>query len=102
MIRQPEFVEKTMVEEVKTGVAAKKKELPIEEVCFESIDEGKAIQRMHVGSYDSETDSFDAMEAYAGEMGLSRADMTHKEIYLTKPDDKNPDKQKTTLRFWVV
>lgn len=101
MIRQPDFVDESLVESVRQKVALKKKSLPIDQVVFETIDEGKAVQMMHIGSFDSEPESFDLMEAYAKSQGLVRKDKTHKEIYLSDPNKTAPEKMKTTLRFWV-
>lgn len=102
MIRQPDFVDEALFNDVMATVAQKKKGLPIRQVIFETINEGRGVQMMHLGSYDSEPVSFAQMEAFAVEQGLTRMDKTHKEIYLTDPNKTAPEKQKTTLRFWVV
>ncbi len=101
MIRQPEFVDEDLVESVREKVALKKKALPINSVKFETINEGKAIQMLHIGSYDDEPATFAEMEAYAEAQGFKRKDKSHKEIYLSDPSKVVPDKLKTTVRFWV-
>jgi len=101
MIRQPEFVDENLVELVREKVAQKKKALPIISVKFETINEGKAIQMLHIGSYDDEPATFAEMEVYAESQGLKRKDKSHKEIYLSDPSKVVPEKLKTTVRFWV-
>ena len=101
MIRQPEFVDSELVESVREKVTLKKKELPISSVKFETINEGKAIQMLHIGSYDDEPATFAEMEAYAETQGFKRKDKSHKEIYLSDPSKVAPEKLKTTVRFWV-
>ena len=101
MIRQPDFVTPDLVEMVRERVMKKKKNPRIAGVSFESMDEGKALQIMHLGSYDSEVASFDRLEAYAEANGLVRQGHQHKEIYLTDPKKVAPEKLKTTLRIWV-
>ena len=101
MIRQPDFVQGNLVEEVRVKTMTKKSNNMIKAVTFETIDEGLSVQMMHIGSYDDEPASFDTMEAYAKSQGLSRIGKVHKEIYLSDPRRVAVDKLKTTLRFWV-
>lgn len=102
MIRQPDFITPEVFETIRAMVLKKKKVSPrVNQVAFGPISEGKAVQMLHVGSYDDEPASFDLMEAYAKEMGLERVDKTHKEIYLSDPSKVAVQKLKTTLRFWV-
>ena len=100
MLRQPDFVSKDYVEFIQQSVYNKKKNEKVLEVVFETIDEGFVCQMIHVGSYDSEPTLFDLMESYCNELGLTILSKTHKEIYLTQPND-DPSKMKTTLRFKV-
>lgn len=101
MIRQPDFVDSDLVEMVRASVMKKKKNPRIADIRLELITEGKAVQMMHLGSYDDEPASFDQMETFAEEKGLKRVNRNHKEIYLTNPDKVSPEKMKTTIRMWV-
>lgn len=101
MIRQPNFANEELVESIREKVEVKKKDLPIDQVVFESLTEGQAIQMLHVGPYDNEPATFAKMEAYAEGQGLKRIDKRHKEIYVSDPRKVAPEKLKTTLRFWV-
>ncbi|MBN2796758.1 MAG: GyrI-like domain-containing protein [Clostridia bacterium] len=101
MIRQPDFVTPEFTETMKHKVKMKKPNLPIELVEFKTFEEGKSIQMLHLGSYDSEPETFKIMEEYMTEMKLKRTTKMHKEIYLTDARKVLPDKQKTVLRIWV-
>jgi hypothetical protein len=54
---------------------------------------------MHLGSYDSETESFLLMEEFASENNLNRKSKVHREIYLSDARKVAPEKLKTVLRF---
>jgi hypothetical protein len=56
---------------------------------------------LHVGPFDTETESFRLMEEYASEQGLLRASKLHREIYLSDFRKTAPEKLKTVLRFKV-
>ena len=68
---------------------------------FEEIEEGKVVQMLHVGSYDSEVESFKIMEEFVKESGFERAEKLHKEIYLSDARKVEAEKLKTILRFKV-
>jgi len=81
-----------------------KKEKPhdlLDEISFESITEGKCIQMLHVGTYDSEPQSFKKMGTFAQENNLTRRTKKHREIYLSDPRRGKPENLKTVLRFQV-
>lgn len=101
MIRQPDFVTPEFVEEMRAFTQAKKAPALLPEVKFETIEEGKCVQMLHVGSYDDEPESFTLMEQYAAENGLLRPSKVHREIYLSDFRKVAPEKLKTVLRFKV-
>jgi hypothetical protein len=70
-------------------------------VKFEKIEEGRCIQMMHLGPFDSEPESFRKMEDYAQATGLVRISHDHREIYLSDPRKSAPEKFRTVLRFRV-
>ncbi|MGX7420372.1 GyrI-like domain-containing protein [Carnobacterium gallinarum] len=101
MIRQPEFVTEQVVDEFKELVA---KKVPLEQlmkVKFMEIDEGKNLQMLHIGSYDSEAASFKKMEEHCIANDWIPSRTKHKEIYLSDPRKVLPEKQKTVLRFQI-
>lgn len=79
----------------------KKPDKLLDQIVFESIEEGKCIQMLHIGSYDAEPESFRMMEEYAEEQNLIRIEKKHKEIYLSDPGKTAIEKLKTVLRFRV-
>jgi len=101
MIRQPDFVTAAYAADTIERVKKKKPHPLLEKVIFEEIEEGECIQILHVGSYDSEPESFDAMEAFAISQGLVRQSKIHREIYLSDARKTQPDKLRTILRFGV-
>lgn len=101
MIRQPDFVDEAFANRILERVKKKKPKLPIERIAFRSYEEGQAIQMLHKGPYDTESESFKVMEDYMKTLNLSRIDKTHKEIYLSDARKVEAEKLKTVLRIWV-
>ena len=97
MIRQPDWVSATMIDQAQT--AAEKKLLPAGPlVRCETFDEGLSVQTLHVGSYDSEGPLIaDLHHSY-----LPTNDLTprgrHHEIYLNDPRRTEPAKLRVVLR----
>lgn len=103
MIRQPDFVDQSVVDYALEKVKSKKNPHPlIDEVRFEEIEEGPCIQILHEGSYDSEPESFLKMDEYARQHSLQRIDLRHREIYLSDARRVAPEKLKTVLRYKVA
>lgn len=100
VIRVPEFVtDADFAWAVKT--AAAKKKLDCSPVQLVTIDEGLCVQCMHVGPYDSEPATVEAMHAYAAAQGYvpDFSDVRkHHEIYLSDPRKADPAKMKTVVR----
>lgn len=101
MIRQPDFVTPDIVETIQTLTKKKKNNPRINDVTFESIQEGLCLQMLHKGSYDSEPATFQLMEEYCKTNNLKRTSKEHKEIYLSDPRKTEENNLKTTLRFHI-
>ena len=101
MIRQPDFVDETYAKFIVEEVKKNKPNALLNDVKFEEIEEGKVVQMLHVGSYDSEVESFKIMEEFVKESGFERAEKLHKEIYLSDARKVEAEKLKTILRFKV-
>ena len=100
MIRLPEFVTK---EEFEWAVseATKKKKQDFSKVEFFTYDEGLCVQCMHLGSYDDEPATIDAMHEFALEQGYvpdEGGERLHHEIYLSDPRKVEASKLKTVIR----
>ena len=103
LIRLPDFVTRIdfdwAVEE-----ATRKKQADFSSVEFYSYTEGMCVQCMHIGSYDEEPATVQAMEDYAHAMGYE-IDISetrfHHEIYLSDARRCSPEKLKTVIRHPV-
>lgn len=102
-IRLPDFV---TVDEFNwaVGEASRKKKLDFSKVEFFTYDEGLCVQCMHIGPYDDEPKTIDAMHENASQNGyvpdISTARMHH-EIYLSDPRKCAPERLKTVVRHPV-
>ncbi|MGL6104629.1 GyrI-like domain-containing protein [Romboutsia sp.] len=101
MIRQPDFVDDQLFNLAKELVLKKKKDSLIDEVKFEEIEEGLCLQMLHIGSFDTEPETFDIMEKYCAENNYIRESKIHKEVYISDPRKVDPEKLKTVLRFKI-
>lgn len=101
MIRQPDFVTNELANQVLSEVKLKKPHVLLDEVRFESVEEGLCVQMLHIGSYDEEPKSFSIMEEYCTNHQLKRISKIHKEIYLSDYRKTEESKLKTILRFQV-
>jgi hypothetical protein len=102
MIRQPEFCSQELFDRFLTEVKRKKPNPMLGDLVLRQIRDGICCQMLHLGSYDNEPASFDAMERYCQENGYVRCSHQHREIYLSDPRKTNADKLKTVLRFQIV
>ena len=99
MIRQPRFATQEVVARARESA---RKKLPadlLDRASFETLADGLSVQMLHVGPYDTEPETFAAMNAFVAARGLKRAEPVHREIYLSDPRRVAPEKNRTTLRF---
>ena len=101
MIRQPDFVDKEFAYKVIERTKETKPHALLDNVKFESIEEGECVQMLHMGSYDNEPESFKIMEEYADANQWVRESKIHREIYLSDARKVAPEKLKTVLRFKI-
>ena len=100
IIRLPDFVSR---EDFDWAVqeATKKKKVDCSVAEYLTIEEGLCLQCLHIGSYDDEPATVEAMHAHARECGYS-TDLTqerrHHEIYLSDARKVAPGKLKTIIR----
>ena len=102
-IRLPQFVTHEEFDWA-VGEATRKKKLDFSAVEFMTLEEGLCVQCMHLGPYDTEPTTVDAMHAYLAEQDLeldfSEA-RRHHEIYLSDARRTAPEKLKTVIRHPV-
>lgn len=104
MIRLPEFVTREEFDWAKAEAAAKKGS-DFSKVEFFTYQEGLCVQCMHIGSYDEEPATIQAMDTFAEAQGYL-TDMggprRHHEIYLSDARRCRPENLKTVIRHPVV
>ena len=101
MIKQPYFITKEIFELAFEKVKKKKPNELYDEISFDCIESKKAIQILHIGSFDTEIESFEKLDNFASEMNLERSEKLHTEIYLNNKNRTAEDKLKTILRYNV-
>lgn len=100
VIRLPDFVTREVFGwAVEEATAKKKIDCSIAE--YLRVREGLCVQCLHVGSYDDEPATVEAMDAYAREQGYEidlSEERRHHEVYLSDARKVAADKLKTIVR----
>lgn len=102
-IRVPDFVTRSEFEWAVEEATAKKKR-DFSQVELLTIEEGLCVQCLHVGPYDDEPATVEAMRAFAEESGYAEDfsdERLHHEIYLNDARRTAPEKLKTVIRHPV-
>lgn len=100
MIRLPDFVTQAEFDWAIVE-ASEKKMTDFSKVEFLTYDEGLCVQCMHIGPYDEEPSTIEAMDQFAKEQGFSpdmEGTRRHHEIYLSDPRKCKPENLKTVIR----
>lgn len=100
MIRQPGFVTPEVVDRARASARKKVPAELLERATFETVTDGRSVQMLHAGPYDTEPETFAAMNAFLASHGLARREPVHREIYLSDPRKVAPEKNRTTIRFF--
>lgn len=99
-IRLPGFItEKDLAWAVET--ATRKKKLDCSKAEFLTVDEGLCVQVMHVGPFDDEPATIEAMNRFVEENGCENdfsSTRLHHEVYLSDARRVAPEKWKTIIR----
>jgi hypothetical protein len=101
MIRTPDFITAKDVADAVAALTKRGKGKETDRVRLESLAEGPCAQMLHVGPYEREAETIDAMKAFAASQGLAFHGRHH-EIYLSDPRRVAPEKLKTILRVPVA
>jgi len=97
MIMQPDLVTNEMVQEAIEQVRVKKNPVSLPLVRFESFEEGKVAQIMHIGPFSEEGPTVEKVHSFIEESGSQRRGKHH-EIYLSDIRRAAPEKWKTIIR----
>ena len=103
VIRLPDFVSREDFDWA-LQEATRKKKMDFSRVEFFHYDEGLCVQCMHIGSYDDEPATVEAMHLLAAREGYQldiNEKRMHHEIYLSDPRKTDPAKLKTVVRHPV-
>ncbi len=100
MIMQPDLVTTEIVEEAFERVRQKKSPIALDKVRFESFEEGKVAQILHIGPFSEEIPVIEALHQFIKNEGYQLSGKHH-EIYLTDIRRAAPENWKTILRMPV-
>lgn len=100
LIRTPAPVSAADLARARKALLAKGKVAEVAKVKLETIREGRSVQMLHVGGYDKEPATLEAMLGFAAARGLSFRGVHH-EIYLSDPRRTAPARLRTILRHPV-
>jgi hypothetical protein len=96
----PAFVSRALVDHAIGLTQPKHPDVPYDRASLEWIDEGRAVQVLHIGPYDQEEPAIEMLHQYMADHGLSIAGKHH-EIYISDPRRTKPERLKTVIRFAV-
>lgn len=96
----PDFVTEEVVQWAK-NVATEKKKMDFSKINYMTYNEGKCVQCLHVGPFNTEIETVNKMHDFMTEKGFS-LDISetryHHEIYLGDVRKSTPEKLKTIIR----
>lgn len=101
MIRQPDFITKEIVDHALEKVKIKKPNPLYAQISFDTMDDGKSVQILHVGAFDDEPASFEKMNEFLKAHQLEKIESYHREIYLNNANRTEKSKLKTILRYKI-
>ena len=97
LIRVPDWIQSKEVSSAADALVKKGKPQEVRRVELLLLDEGRAVQMLHVGPYDEEARTIERMAAFAAGQQLSLHGRHH-EIYLSDPRRIPAAKLRTILR----
>lgn len=97
MVMQPEFVGPDKVEEASARLESGKNPPMLSEITFESFEEGKTVQTLHVGPYFEEGPTIKRVHDFIALQGRALRGRHH-EIYLSDPRRADSANWKTIIR----
>lgn len=98
MIMQPDWITQERFQQAKEQAASKAPSANLDQVRLESLDEGRCVQTLHIGSFDDEAEILARMhDEFIPAHGL-RMVRKHHEIYLSDFRRVSPEKLRTILR----
>lgn len=100
MIAQPKALNEETFEKIKEHVAAKKDNPYLLDVYLKKMTEGKCVQMLHKGAYNTEINTTKQIMEYITIQGMKLIGLHH-EIYLNDPEKVVKEKLKTIVRYAI-
>lgn len=98
MLMVPDWITSRMVDDAVAEVAARDRAVGLGKVRLEALEEGTAVQTLHIGPYDAEAETLAELHhRFIPDEGLRMAGRHH-EIYLSDPRRVEPARLRTILR----
>ncbi len=97
MIMQPDFITSEMVTAAMEQVRVKKNPEALDQLRFESLEEGLVAQIMHIGPFSEEGPTVEKVHSFIQQNGSDKRGKHH-EIYLSDIRRAAPEKWKTVIR----
>ncbi|PSL28664.1 GyrI-like domain-containing protein [Dyadobacter jiangsuensis] len=97
LIRIPDYVEKNDVQAAVEASYVSKGQAAIREVAYFEMEEGKVVQMLHTGPFDTEPETLAKLNDFISANAFGRNGLHH-EIYLSDFRKTPSDKLKTILR----
>ena len=100
LIRLPDFIGSKDLKDAAQKLREKGKDPAVAQVAIKKLKEGRSVQMLHLGPYNQEPATIEAMQKFAAAQGLAFRGLHH-EIYLSDPRRVAPEKLRTILRHPV-
>lgn len=100
MIAQPKILDEMTFENIKEKVAEKKDNPYIVDVYLKKMTEGRCVQMLHKGAYNTEINTTKQIMEYITIQGMKLSGLHH-EIYLNDPEKVATEKLKTIVRYAI-
>lgn len=100
MMAQPKALDIATFEKIKEHVAERKDNPYILDVYLKKMKEGRCVQMLHKGAYNTEINSTKQIMEYITIQGMKLVGLHH-EIYLNDPEKVTKDKLKTIVRYAI-
>ena len=98
MVLQPDWIPAAMVTDAVEATRRKGGRPGLDRLRFDTYDEGRAVQILHIGPYDDEAPTLHRLHTeYLPAHGLDFAG-PHHEVYLSDPRRTDPSRLRTILR----
>ena len=100
MIAQPKVLHEQTFETIKENITLKKDNPYLVDVYLKRFKEGRCVQMMHKGAYNTEINTTKQIMEYITIQGMKLSGFHH-EIYLNDPERNPVDKLKTIVRYAI-